>query len=147
MANICRSALCLLLCTILLWVCNKMGVKNIKFFLKFPLFYLSNKEIQRGKIPARNFLSFEKEFQFFLVIFYPIFIQKLISLLLLWYMLLLRAFCNSIYPFMQVKKKLGKIEILRSLVLARKCYHNQQTQRGHNTEISAAYYLRIAILK
>ena len=37
--------------------------KTHQIFLKFPLFYLSNKEIQRGKIPARNFLSFEKEFQ------------------------------------------------------------------------------------
>ena len=145
MANICRSALCLLLCTILLWVCNEMGVKYIIFFLNSFIF--QTRKFREGKFLLEISFPLERNFKIFFVIFYPIFIQKLISLLLLWYMLLLRAFCNSIYPFIQVKKKLGKIEILRSLVLARKCYHNQQTQRGHNTEISAAYYVRIAILK
>ena len=43
--------------------------KTTSDFLK--LFYLSNKEIQRGKIPARNFLSFEKEFQIFFCHFLP----------------------------------------------------------------------------
>ena len=34
----------------------KNRVKNDKFFLKFPLFYLANEEIQRGKIPNNIYI-------------------------------------------------------------------------------------------
>ena len=62
MANICRSALCLLLCTILLWVCNKMGVKNVNFFLNSHSFIFQTRKFREGKF-LLGFLSFEKEFQ------------------------------------------------------------------------------------